>query len=119
MVTPQAAHISGALHAPGNQTLFKWLKRCSKNKGNEYQKIAYSQPGTPDENSQKLLELVAEGNEWGRARTKESAEMLGHLFSCFLLIEHKLSLLLAGFCPDIESRMFGQKVQVFKDLVDA
>ena len=97
--------------------MLKWLKCCSKNKGNEYQKITYSQPGSPDENSQKLLELVVEGNEWGRARTKESAEMLGHLFSCFLLIEYKLSLLLTGFCPDIESRMFGQKVQVFKDFI--
>lgn len=77
----------------------------------------YSQPGTPEENIRKLKELIVEGNEWGRSRTRESAEMLGHLFSCFLLIEHKLSLLLVGFCPDIESCMFGQKIQVFKDFI--
>ena len=97
--------------------MFKWLKCCSKDKRNEYREIEYSQPSTPEENTENLKQLVAEGNEWGRSRTKESAEMLGHLFSCFLLIEHKLSLLLMGFCPDIESRMFGQKIQVFKDFV--
>lgn len=97
--------------------MFKWLQCGSKNKSNEYQKIVYSQPGTPEENTQKLKELIVEGNEWGRSRTKESAEMLGHLFSCFLLIEYKLSLLLVSFCSDIESRMFGQKIQVFKDFI--
>lgn len=106
-----------ALHAPRIHTLFKWLKRCSKVKGSEYLQIAYSQPGTPEENTKKLKELIVEGNEWSRSRTRENAEMLGHLFSCFLLIEHKLSLLLVGFCPDIESRMFGQKIQVFKDFI--
>lgn len=97
--------------------MFKWLKCYSKNKGNGYREIVYSQPGTPEENTRKLKELIVEGNEWGRSRTRESAEMLGHLFSCFLLIEHKLSLLLVDFCPDIESRMFGQKIQVFKDFI--
>jgi hypothetical protein len=106
-----------ALHVLRNRTLFKWLKCCSKKKGSEYQELEYSQPSTPEDNTIKLMQLIKEGNEWGRSRTKESAEMLGHLFSCFLLIEHKLSLLLVGFCPDIGSRMFGQKIQVLKDFV--
>ena len=97
--------------------MFKWLRRYSKSKCNEYQKVVYAQPASSDINSQKLLQLVSEANEWSRARTRENAEILGHLFSCFLLIEHKLSLLLADFYPDIESRMFGQKVRIFKDFI--
>ena len=97
--------------------MFKWYKRFFKNKRAEYFEIEYAKPGTPEENTKRLKELIVEGNEWGRSRTRESAEMLGHLFSCFLLIEYKLSLTLINFCPDVESRMFGQKIQVFKDFI--
>lgn len=92
-------------------------KLFSKRKKNKYNEIAYSSPGTPEENTEKLKALIVEGNEWGRSRTRESAELLGHLFSCFLLIEHKLELLLEAFHPSIKSCMFGQKIQVYKDFI--
>lgn len=83
----------------------------------KYNDILYSAPGTPEENTNKLKLLIVEGNEWGRNRTRENTEMLGHLFSCFLLIEYKLELLLNAFCPSISSLMFGQKIKVYKDFI--
>lgn len=85
----------------------------------KYKGIVYASLGSPEENSDKLKLLIVEGNEWGRSRTRENAEILGHLFSCFLLIEHKLELLLKDFCPTINSHMFGQKIQVYKDFLSA
>ncbi|MFG0320986.1 hypothetical protein ACF8EF_01380 [Pseudomonas sp. zjy_15] len=98
--------------------LLSFLKNLfSKRKEKKYEDIVYSLPGTPEENTEKLKLLVVEGNEWGRSRTRETAETLGHLFSCFLLIEHKLELLLINFYPSISSCMFGQKIQVYKDFI--
>lgn len=98
--------------------LLSFLKTLfSKRNENKYNNILYASPGTPEENTNKLKLLIVEGNEWGRNRTRENAEILGHLFSCFLLIEHKLELLLKAFCPSISSYMFGQKIQVYKDFI--
>ncbi|MCA0950171.1 hypothetical protein [Shewanella chilikensis] len=45
--------------------------------------------------------------------------MSGDVFSIVLMVEHKLVNLLLRFDPDIESKMFGQKVDVFKDFLKA
>ena len=84
----------------------------------EYNQINYSSPGTPEENAQKLEASIVEGNEWMRDRDSQSAEILGHLFSGFLQIEHKLELLLNDFYPEIKDSMFGHKLNVFKDFLN-
>jgi hypothetical protein len=64
-----------------------------------------------------LLEKMTEGNEFLRGRTKEDYEFLGMFFSVVLMIELKLVNLLKNFDPEIEFKMLGQKVDVFKDFL--
>lgn len=64
-----------------------------------------------------LLRKMAEGNEFLRGRTKEDYEFLGMFFSIVLMVELKLVNLLKEFDPEIESKMLGQKVDVFKDFL--
>src|SRR5690606_27707357 len=66
-----------------------------------------------------LLRKMTEGNEFLRGRTKEDYEFLGMFFSVVLMVELKLVNLLKNFDPEIESRMLGQKVDVFKDFLKA
>ncbi len=66
-----------------------------------------------------LLKKMTEGNYLLRGRSKEDYEFLGMFFSIVLMIEHKLVNLLSRFDPSIESKMFGQKVDVFKGFLRA
>ena len=90
-----------------------------KGSGNAYKEIRYLEPGTPEENSERLLRLAADGHGWVQQRTKEDYQFIGAFFTIALLIEYKLSQLLIGFDPEIESRMFGKKIEVYKDFLKA
>lgn len=85
--------------------------------GNAYREIRYLEPGTPEENSERLLSLTADGHSWVQERTKEDYQFIGTFFTLVLLIEYKLSQLLIGFDPEIESKMFGRKIEVYKDFL--
>lgn len=87
--------------------------------GNSYKEIRYLKPGTPEENSERLLKLTADGHDWIQKRTKEDYQFIGAFFTIVLLIEYKLSQLLIGFDSEIESKMFGKKIEVYKDFLKA
>ncbi len=95
---------------------FGYYKRS---KTNSYIEIQYAVPGTPEENTERLLSLTADGHEWIQQRSKEDYQFIGTFFTIVLLIEYKLSQLVIGFDPDIEAKMFGRKVDVFKDFLKA
>lgn len=88
-----------------------------KQQSNPYHEIRYAEPGTPEENTERLLRLVADGHYWVGSKTKEDYQFIGMFFTIVLLIEYKLSKLLIGFDPEIESKMLGRKVDIFKDFL--
>ncbi|EMK6667532.1 hypothetical protein V9J75_000973 [Vibrio fluvialis] len=79
--------------------------------------ITYREPEPPEKNSQRFIEIVAEGNKWFRARTQESNAKTGMFFSIVLLIEHKLSHLLTCIDPEIENLMLGKKIDTLKAFI--
>lgn len=94
---------------------FGYFKR--KKPQREYKAIQYKAPGTPEENRQRLLEFTAQGNEWGRNKGETEYQLIGMFFTVVLLIEHKMINLLAIIDDSIESRMLGEKIDVFKDFL--
>ncbi|ENM5903682.1 hypothetical protein DX885_003819 [Vibrio mimicus] len=95
---------------------FGYYKR--KPKSNVSPVITYREPGSPEKNTQRLKEIVAEGNKWFSARTQESNAKTGVFFSIVLLIEHKLSLLLTCIDPDIKESMLGKKIDTLKSFIN-
>lgn len=95
---------------------FGYYKKGSRS---YYKEIRYLEPDTPEENSERLLRLTADGHSWVQQRTKEDYQFIGAFFTIILLIEYKLSQLLIGFDPEIGSRMFGEKIEVYKDFLKA
>jgi hypothetical protein len=87
--------------------------------GNSYREIRYHELGTPKEKSERLLKLTTDGHGWIQERTKEDYQFIGTFFTNVLLIEYKLSQLLIGFEPEIERKMFGRKIEVYKDFLKA
>ena len=79
--------------------------------------ITYREPESPEKNTQRLKEIVAEGNKWFMARTQESNAKTGAFFSIVLLIEHKLSHLLICIDPDIKDLMLGNKIDTLKSFI--
>jgi hypothetical protein len=95
------------------------LIRCLKRRNNEgYLPLRFRQPGTPDENTERLKEAVARHFEHARNRTDEQNLIVGRFFGTILLIERKLVQLLERFDPEVEGRTFGEKLRVFKDFLD-
>jgi len=88
-----------------------------KNSKNEYQEIEYAVPGNPDDNSKRLLELVTDGHSGMQGKSKRDYEFIGVFFTLVILIEYKITQLLVGFDPEVESKMFGKKIDVFKDFL--
>jgi hypothetical protein len=99
------------------QILYK-LGLCQE-QNNGFQEIEYSATGTPEENSQKLIEAVTFGNEWIRKRSQSDYEQIGAFFTVVLLIEHKLVDLLSSFDPQISNKMLGRKIDTFKEFLKA
>ena len=94
---------------------FGYYKR--KKPERQYKKIQYKAPGTPEENSQRLIELTVQGNEWARNKGEDDYQLIGMFFTIVLLIEHKMINLLAIIDESIESRMLGEKIEIFKDFL--
>ncbi|MCL1152571.1 hypothetical protein C8J23_12012 [Shewanella chilikensis] len=102
------------------EKLMNWLGYYKKSKRSDtYRPIEYRQFEGEFDCGDLLLEKMTEGNNFLRNRSKEDYECLGMFFSIVLMVEHKLVNLLLRFDPDIESKMFGQKVDVFKDFLKA
>ncbi|EKO3660517.1 hypothetical protein M3906_003433 [Vibrio metschnikovii] len=95
---------------------FGYYKR--KPKSNITPVITYREPESPEKNTQRLKEIVAEGNNWFRARTQDSNAKTGVFFSIVLLIEHKLSHLLTCIDPDIKESMLGKKIDTLKSFIN-
>jgi hypothetical protein len=95
------------------------LIRCLKRRKNEsYLPLRFRQPGTPDENTERLKEAVARHFEHARNRTDEQNLIVGRFFGTILLVERKLVQLLERFDPEVEGRTFGEKLRVFKDFLN-
>jgi hypothetical protein len=94
--------------------MFGYYKRKKKK---EYKPIRYIQSDEPIDIGEKLKELMVEGNKWARERKKEDYELVGMFFTIVLLIEHKLVNLLRVIDDDIENKMLGSKIDVFKDFL--
>lgn len=101
-------------------SLIKWIREsiCGKQK-RQYKPIQYSKPGTPKENSRRLIEYVAQDFEGVQNRTEHQCQLFGRFMGIVLLIEIKLVRLLSNFDKQIEERMFGQKIEVYKDFLKA
>lgn len=67
--------------------------------------------------NERLLTLTVVGNEFGREKTSQDYQILGIFFTLLLLIEYKLANLLKCIDENIESKMLGQKIEVFKDFL--
>lgn len=85
----------------------------------QYKKIKYKSPGNPKENSQRLIELSVQGNEWARNKGEKDYQLIGMFFTIVLLIEQKMVNLLEIIDDSIENRMLGEKIDVFKDFLKA
>lgn len=95
---------------------FGYFKKSTRTK--KYNPIEYCQSSEEFfDCGDLLLRKMTEGNEFLRGRTKEDYEFLGMFFSVVLMVELKLVNLLKSFDPEIESKMLGQKVEVFKDFL--
>lgn len=94
---------------------FGYFKR--KKPVRQYNKIEYRIPCDPKENSQRLIELTVQGNEWARNKGEADYQLIGMFFTIVLLIEHKMINLLTVIDESIESRMLGEKIDIFKDFL--
>ena len=94
---------------------FGYFKR--KKPVRQYRKIEYWTPDAPEENSQRLIELTVQGNEWARNKGEDDYQLIGMFFTIVLLIEHKMINLLAVIDESIESRLLGEKIDIFKDFL--
>ena len=94
--------------------IFGYIKRKDKR---NYKPIRYVKPDVPLNAGDKLKRLMVEGNEWARKREKEDYELVGMFFTIVLLIEHKMANLLKSIDDDIENRMLGEKIDVYKDFL--
>lgn len=94
---------------------FGYFKR--KKPVRQYNKIEYRTPCDPKENSQRLIELTVQGNEWAGNKGEADYKLIGMFFTIVLLIEHKMINLLTVIDESIESRMLGEKIDVFKDFL--
>lgn len=83
----------------------------------EYKPIKYIQSEVPVDIGDRLKELMVEGNKWARGREKKDYELVGMFFTIVLLIEYKLLNLLKIIDDDIEDKMLGAKIDVFKDFL--
>lgn len=99
--------------------MLRMLRRMLCHTPRQYHAIGYREPGTPEENSARLLALLAEDFEFVRDRTDEQCVLFGRFMSVVLLAERKLVRLLENFDAQIEDRMFGQKIDVYKDFLKA
>lgn len=99
--------------------MFKSLRKRFCSQARIYSPIKYPSPGTPGENSSRLLAVLAQDFEPVRGRTDEQCKALGRFMSVILLLERKLVRLLSGFDSQIEGRMFGHKIEVYKDFLNA
>jgi hypothetical protein len=99
--------------------MLKFLRKHLCSRARSYNPIRYPPPGTPAENSAKVLALLAQDFEPVRDRTDEQCVALGRFMSVILLLERKLVRLLSGFDSQIDGRMFGQKIDVYKDFLNA
>ena len=99
--------------------MIRFLRRLLCRQNRQYAAIRYRVPGTPEENSTRLVTLLAEDFHHVRNRTDEECVLFGRFMSVVLMLERKLECLLLNFDPEIEQRMFGQKIDVFKDLLNS
>ena len=99
--------------------MLRILRRLLCHSARRYQTISYREPGTPEENSKRLTTLLAEDFHNVRDRTDDQCILFGRFMSIVLLAERKLERLLSKFDPEIENRMFGQKIEVYKDFLKA
>ncbi|WP_215898293.1 hypothetical protein [Acinetobacter oleivorans] len=92
--------------------IFKIFGYVKQTKSKSYKDIIYLNDIESFED--RLLTLTVQGNELGRARSKEDYQVFGMFFTILLLIEYKLAHLLKCIDDNIEPKMLGQKIDVFK-----
>lgn len=93
---------------------FGYYKR---KKDRNYKPIKYIESDVPLDMGDRLKHMMVEGNEWARNREKEDYELVGMFFTIVLLIEHKMVNLFSIIDDGIESRMLGEKIEVYKDFL--
>jgi hypothetical protein len=87
------------------------------NSKKQYQEIKYATPANPKENNKRLLESMVDGHRFIHEKSKKDYELIGIFFTLILLIEYKIDQLLINFDPEIKLKMFGRKIEVFKDFL--
>jgi len=92
---------------------------CSKQKEYQvYPRLRAREPGTPEQNSERLKEAIARHFEHARNRTDDQNLVLGRFFGILLLVERKLVQLLERFDPAVSEKTLGGKLQVFKEFLN-
>lgn len=99
--------------------MLKFLKKHLCSRVRSYRPIRYQPLGTPAENSVRLLELLVQDFGPVRDRTDEQCMALGRFMSVALLLERQLVRLLSGFDEQVHSCMFGKKIDIYKDFLNA
>ena len=84
---------------------------------NELQIRIRTEFGTPEENTQELLRLVAEDFELVTRRVDADHRFMGRFLGIMLLIEKKISSLLEMVDPDLENKTLGRKIDTYRDFV--
>ena len=101
-----------------NQVIDEVCNRLRRLKTNEFQVRLRGEYGTPEENTEELLELVARDFDAMRSRTDEVNLFIGRLMGGVLLIELKLESLLVKVDPDIGEKMLGRKIDTLARLLN-
>lgn len=73
--------------------------------------------GTPEENSEDLIRIVTTEFDAIRGRGDPENLFIGRFMGLMLLIEAKLDNLLEKVDPELDGKMIGRKIDVFKDLL--
>ena len=73
--------------------------------------------GDPELNSLQMIETMAGGFRYIRERTDTQLLYFGRVFSVILFVEYKLSQILIKHCPDVEAKMLGEKIDIYKDFL--
>lgn len=99
--------------------MFNFLRKWICGRPRSFNPVSYRAPGTPEQNSARLAELLTQDFEPVRDRTDNQCMAFGRFMSVVLLLERKMVRLLVDFDGQIERHMFGRKLEVYKAFLNA
>ena len=100
-----------------NRAIDEICRQLKRLKANEFEVRLRTQFGSPEGNTEELLQLMTKDFNLIRGRNDKTNLFVGRFFGAILMIELKLESVLMKVDPEIESSMLGKKIDVYSRLL--